>query len=382
VKKFGFKITPWEVKGKIDYERLIKEFGVQRITKDIIEKIKELVGEVHPLIYRGIFFAHRDFDRILEEYEKGKKFFLYTGRAPGKSSMHIAHLIPFLLCKWLQEKFEANFYIEIPDEEKFLAKKVDSIEELRENVKKDILHLSALGLDPDRTFIFKTTEFISKLYRPAVLIARHITYSMARATFGFTGETSIGLIFYPALQIAPTFFERNRCLIPCGIDQDPYFRLQRDIAPKLGYPKTAELLNKLIWGLEGPGSKMSASKPETAIFLEGDPEREARKIFEAFTGGGGSLKEHREKGGRPEVCSVFYYYSILFEPDEEKLRERYNRCRSGELICGDCKQELFERIKKFLENHQRKLKSAEKMKEKYMYDGKLAKRMWEWEFSL
>jgi len=28
-------VTPWEVRGKIDYDRLIKEFGTQRITPEL-----------------------------------------------------------------------------------------------------------------------------------------------------------------------------------------------------------------------------------------------------------------------------------------------------------------------------------------------------------
>ena len=49
------KITPWEVSGKIDYEKLIKEFGVKRISESLKNKIKKLAGELHPMIRRDIF---------------------------------------------------------------------------------------------------------------------------------------------------------------------------------------------------------------------------------------------------------------------------------------------------------------------------------------
>ena len=42
---------------------------------------------------------------ILDNYESGKPFFLYTGRGPSNSSMHLGHLIPFELSRWLQEVF-------------------------------------------------------------------------------------------------------------------------------------------------------------------------------------------------------------------------------------------------------------------------------------
>ncbi len=327
---------------------------------------------------RKFFFAHRDLDFTLKDYKEGRGFFLYTGRAPSKSPMHIGHLIPFIMTKWLQEKFGVNAYIMIPDEEKYLAKKVDSLREVELHVMQDVLNIIAVGFDPDKTFIFKDIEFIGRLYKAAVKVARHITFSTAKATFGFTGETSIGLIFYPALQIVPTLFERKRPLIPCAIDQDPYFRLQRDIAPKLGFYKTSELLSKFVWGLTGPESKMSASKPESAILLNDSPEEAAKKVKMAFTGGRATAEEQRKIGGIPEICPVYHWYSILFEEDDKKLEERYWACRSGKLLCGECKAELAERVKAFLRQHQRRVKDAEKLKDKFLYDGKLASKMWNW----
>lgn len=35
---------------------------------------------VHPFLKRGIIFAHRDLETILDCYEKGIPFYLYTGR--------------------------------------------------------------------------------------------------------------------------------------------------------------------------------------------------------------------------------------------------------------------------------------------------------------
>ncbi|MEM4412040.1 MAG: tryptophan--tRNA ligase, partial [Thermofilum sp.] len=194
----GYTLTPWEAKGRIDYDKLIEEFGVERLEDRHFEILQELAGELHPLLRRRFFFAHRDLDHVLADYQSGKGFFLYTGRAPSKSPMHIGHIIPFIITRWFQEKFEVNVYIEIPDEEKFLAKKADSLDEVAPYAEKDILNIIALGFDENRTFIFKDTEYIGRMYRAAVLIARHINFSTARAVFGFDGETSIGLIFYPA----------------------------------------------------------------------------------------------------------------------------------------------------------------------------------------
>jgi len=376
----GYNVTPWEARGKIDYDKLIQEFGVERLSEPLLARINTLAGGLHPLLRRGFFFAHRDLSLVLDDYEAGRGFFLYTGRAPSKAPMHIAHIVPFIATRWLQHSFGVNTYIEIPDEEKFLAKKVDSLEEVEPYIRQDILNIAALGFDENKTFIFRDSEYIGKMYRPAVLVARHINLSTARAVFGFDNETSIGLIFYPALQIVPTLFENRRPLIPCGIDQDPYFRLQRDIAPRLNRYKTAELLSKLAWGLTGPESKMSASEPETAIMLNDPPEVVKKKIMNAFTGGRATVEEQRKLGGVPEVCTVFHWYSLLFEEDDKKLEERYWACKTGKLLCGECKAELVKRINHFLALHNEKVKDIEKKVSKYMYDGKLAQEMWNWEF--
>src|SRR5207302_7845837 len=67
-----FVVTPWEVKGQIDYERLITQFGTQRITEDLLERIRKITGELHPMLRRGVFYSHRDLESILSGYEKGK----------------------------------------------------------------------------------------------------------------------------------------------------------------------------------------------------------------------------------------------------------------------------------------------------------------------
>ena len=43
----------------------------------------------------------RDFINILDRYEQGKPFFLYTGRGPSSDSMHLGHLIPFMFTKFV-----------------------------------------------------------------------------------------------------------------------------------------------------------------------------------------------------------------------------------------------------------------------------------------
>jgi tryptophanyl-tRNA synthetase len=113
------------------------------------------------------------------------------------------------------------------------------------------------------------------------------------------------------------------------------------------------------------GGKMSASEPETSIFTTDSPEVVKRKIWNAFTGGRGTAAEQRKTGADPNICTIFQYLLYLFEEDDKKLTEREKQCKAGEILCGDCKAELTERINKFLAEHQKKREKARKTIEKF-----------------
>ena len=371
------KLTPWEVEGKVDYERIVKEFGLKEIDDEILEKIKIFTGDLHILLKRKYFFAHRDLDVVLSEV-KTNGFFLYTGRGPS-GPMHIGHLIPFMFTKWLQDKFKVNVYIELTDDEKFLEpKRKLSLEETRKWAYENILDIIAVGFDENRTFIFQDTEYIRNMYPLAIKIAKKINFSTVKAVFGFTNETNIGLIFFPALEIVPTFFEDKICLIPAAVDQDPFWRLQRDVADALGKKKSAQIHSKFLPPLTGIEGKMSASKPETSIYLTDDEKTVREKIYKhAFSGGQPTIELHRKLGGNPDIDVSFQWLKTLFEEDDKKLKKIEEDYRSGKLLTGELKEILIEKLVKFLQEHQRRREEAKEKVKDFKYDGKLAKEMWE-----
>ena len=372
----NFSVTPWEVKGKVDYDKLIVQFGTQKITPELKERIKKITGDLHVMLRRDVFFSHRDLDLVLKDYEEGKGFFLYTGRAPSLG-MHIGHLVPFIFTKWLQEKFKVNLYIEITDDEKFMRNPELTLEQTRQFAYDNILDIIAVGFDPDRTFIFQDTEYIRNMYPLATKIAKKLTFSEVRATFGLENSSNIGIIFYPALQIAPTMFEKKRCLIPAGIDQDPYWRLQRDIAESLGYYKAAQIHSKFLPPLTGPEGKMSSSIPESAIYLTDDPKTVERKIMKyAFSGGQPTIELHRKYGGNPEIDVSFQWLYMFFEEDDNKIKKIEEDYRSGKMLTGELKQILIDKLNKFLEEHRAKREEAKELVNTFKYEGKLAKEMW------
>ncbi len=379
-------VTPWDVKGKVDYDKLIKDFGVQYLNnehKKFLEDLSKKKGlKLHLFLRRELFFAHMDFDKIVKAVKNNQSIFLYTGRAPA-GNMHIGHLIPFLFTKYLQEIFNCNLYIQIPDDEKFLFKKNINLKDIDEMTKLDLLEIAALGFNPDKTFIFRNSEYIKNMYIKVIRVAKRITFSQARNTFGFVGESNIGQIFYPALQITPTFFEKNYCLIPCAIDQNPYFLLQRDFAEKLGYKKNATILSKFLTALTGPEGKMSASEPEKAILLTDSYEVIKKKINKfAFSGGGNTLEEHRKYGGNTEIDVSYQWLYYLFEENDKEIKRIKENYETGKLLSGELKKILIEKINNFLEKHRENKKKAieNNLLDKYMYTGRLAKEMWNKKF--
>jgi len=355
-------VTPWEVKGKIDYERLIQEFGTQPLTEQLLRKVAKHTDGLHLQLARKLFFSHRDLDVLLDLYDKGVKFVLYTGRGPS-GPVHIGHLVPWIFTKHLQEKFKTRLYFQMTDDEKFVIDDEAKLKETMQFGYENALDLIALGFKPENTYIIYDVQDIDLLYDIALEVAKRITYSTARATFGFQENTNLGWVFWPAIQAVPCFIHKKLtgenvpALIPAAIDQDPFWRITRDIAQKLGYYKPAQIHCRFLPGL-GEGGKMSASEPESSIFTQDPPDVVKRKVWNAFTGGRPTAAEQKKLGANHDVCTVYQYMLYLFEEDDKKLAERARKCKTGEMMCGECKTDLTEKINKFLIEHRKKREKA------------------------
>ncbi|KAI8823118.1 tryptophanyl-tRNA synthetase [Fimicolochytrium jonesii] len=355
-------VTPWDVQGAqvdgkavaIDYNKLVEQFGTRRIDQALLDRLEKLTGtRPHPFLRRGLFFSHRDLTQLLDRYEKGKPFYLYTGRGPSSGSMHVGHMVPFIFCKWLQDVFQCPLVIQLTDDEKFLFKQeltmADALKYSKENAK-DIM---AFGFDPEKTLIFSNLGYMNPaFYQNVVRISKCITTNASKATFGFGDSDNVGKLHFVSVQAAPSFSNSFPqifggksdvpCLIPCAIDQDPYFRLTRDVAAKLKYPKPALLHAMFFPALQGPSSKMSASNASSAIYLTDTPSQIKNKINKyAFSGGRDTLEEHRKYGGNCDV-DVCFQYLRFFLDDDDKLEEVRQKYTSGEMMTGELKKFCIE----------------------------------------
>ncbi len=352
-----FEVTPWQVSGEVDYDKLVKQFGVSLIDAQLMKRIEKLAGS-HFMLRRGLFFAHRDLPWLLARYETGEKFFLYTGRGPSGKT-HIGHLVPWIFTRWLQEKFDVEVWFQLTDDEKFLfSDTMERPEQANELAYENVLDFLALGFEPGKTFVFSNLDYAKTLYRQAIRVAKKVTFSTVKAVFGFNNENNIGQIFFTSMQAVPAFLPsvlagRNiPCLIPHGIDQDPHFRIARDVLPKLGYYKPASIQCKFLPGLTAT-PKMSSSKPGDAIFTTDTPEEIAMKVKKyAFSGGQPTIQEHREKGGNPDIDMCFIWLKYLFEPDDKKLEQIYWDYKTGKMLTSELKEIFIEKATSFLRTHQ------------------------------
>ena len=365
-------ITPFDVSGgvdehgqakAIDYDKLIEHFGSQRIDAALLTRFEKVTGhKPHRLLRRSIVFSHRDLTQILDKYEKGIPFFLYTGRGPSSDSMHVGHTIPFEFTKYLQDVFDVPLVIMLTDDEKFFHTPKLTLEDCHRFALQNAMDIIAVGFDIKKTFIFADTDFVDGGFGGAFStnvreLGKRTTLNQIKGTFGFNDSNNIAEFGFPAMQSAPAFatsfpfifgterkkVEKIPCLIPCAIDQDPYFRQCRDIAPKLKYIKPAIIHSVFLPSLKGNESKMSASDADSGIFLSDTDKQIKKKIGQAFSGGQDTRELHREIGGRTNVDIPFQYLRFFLEDDDEleRIRADYEAgtMESGEMKAR-CTQEL------------------------------------------
>jgi len=362
------KVTPWKVSGDLDYEKLIKKFGVSHLSE-----LPDIFNE-DVLFRRKIIFAHRDIQRILETIKSKKPFVMMTGLMP-TGKFHIGHMILVQQMVFYQ-KLGARIYIAVADIEAYNARG-QSLEESRKIALEEYIpNYIALGLSSANCEIYfqsersKDAKKSNAYYRLQNVLARHATFNEFKSVYG---DINPGKMLSALLQASDMLHPQLKefegqmpVLVPVGIDQDPHLRLTRDISKRVkGFTQLSSTYHMFVSGLGG--GKMSSSNLNSYIALtdsEKDVERKIKKY--AFSGGKATLKEHQEKGGNPGVDVSFQYLKFFFEPNDEKLKEIEEKYRNGELLTGQLKDYTIKKINSFLKNHQRKLVKAKKKIKRYL----------------
>lgn len=361
-----------EIANETTYTDFISKFGSSKIDEKLLKRIEEVTGKrPHRFLRRGLFYSHRDLVDILDAYESGKTIYIYTGRGPSSESLHLGHMIPFIFTQYLQEAFNAICVVQVTDDEKFLRDRNLTQDDTFRFTKENIKDMICCGFDIEKTFTFIDSQYISQLYPTTCRIEKEISVHQIKKVFGFDDSMNVGYFSFPPKQIAPSFptvfphifgmYDPKDvyCLIPCGIEQDPYFRICRDIAVRLGFNKPALIHSKFIPSLRGAG-KMSATtgkegdtdKTNSTIFMTDTPKQIKTKINKyAYSGGGKTIEEHRKYGANIDVDISVKYLEVFMEDDDEleRIKTEYKK---GNLLTGEVKAILVKILQDFVLKHQ------------------------------
>ncbi len=291
-----------------------------------------------------------------------------TGIRP-TGNLHLGHLFGSV-SKWieLQEEYDVN--IEIADVQA-LTDNFNNPKKVRENVKEITLDLLSVGIDPKKANLFIQSKIpeiaeLTIFYSNLVTVARlqrnptvKTEIAQKKELFGNNGESiTYGFLGYPVSQAADiTIFDGE--IIPVGEDQLPLLEQCREIVRKFNsiYGETLkepeQLLSKItrIKGLDG-NEKMGKSLGN-AIFLVDKEEVIKKKIMDAKTD---PQKIKKDDPADPKICMIYYYHNLV---NKENLETVCTECKNGTRGCVACKNELIEKMNKFLKPIKEKRKYYE-----------------------
>ncbi len=415
-------ISPWEVEGVIDYKRLFEEFGIQPFNEILAD-----IPNPHRLMRRGVIFGHRDYQRIIRAMKSGRPWAVMSGFMPS-GLPHFGHKMTMDEIVWHQ-KAGGMAFVCIADMEAYAVRGIswEKAKEIGFEYIKSIIALG-LEKDALIYFQSKcrnVKDLAFELASEVNLTELKSIYGFTDESYLaklFVTSIQAADILQPQLK---EFGGPKPVVIPVGADQDPHIRLTRDLASRISIysferienglrvrsRRGKEYLDKLdlnfdckryeehidffgdpdeieeevrnveielggyafvppsstyhrfVTGLTG--GKMSSSKPESYISLLEEPEIAIKKVMKAFTGGRATAKEQRELGGIPEKCVVFELYKYHLIESDKELESIYEDCKSGRILCGQCKKTASELLVEFLKEHRELREKAEEELNEY-----------------
>lgn len=151
-------------------------------------------------------------------------------------------------------------------------------------------------------FLWASRHMDSEYWKRTILIAKHTSVSRANRCLTIMGRkegelSEVSQYFYPMMQCSD-IFELEADITQLGLDQRKVNVLAREVGPKLGLGKPVVVSHHMLMALDGLkktegfddnagrdaqiSSKMSKSRPDSAIFVHDSEQEIARKISRAF----------------------------------------------------------------------------------------------------
>lgn len=351
-------LDPWGSLAISNYEKLFKQFGLSRMHSKLALD--------HYLFKRNIIVAHRDFDKVYKKIKSKQPFINMTGIA-SSGPLHLGHKLDIDLFT-LFSKFTKNNYFAVADIDAYVSRpKINTLKMAKDIAVTNLAHALALGIPKNSVYLQSKKD--PEYYTFTLSLSKKITENMFRAVYGHldVGKMAANLLQYADIINPQLEKGKMPSITGIGLDQDPHAKLTRDLARRID--ENVELPSFIYFkhqsGLQ-KGTKMSASQPDTAIFLDDKLPEIKRKIDKAFTGGRDTIQEQKKKGGQPDICKI-YEIQKFHNPNDKLVGKVYSRCRAGKLMCKDCKKLCLKFLESFFKSHNRKLAKTSKIAKKLIY---------------
>lgn len=230
-------IDPWGSSQSTDYSRIIENFGLSSMDGVAIDSPSRLHR-------RGVVFAHRDLDMVLNAKKSGNPFGVLTGLMPS-GKMHLGHSMVIDQVNWFQEQ-GGDVTIAVADLESTATRGISLSEGRKIATEEYVANYAALGLDPNKTTVYFQSErnVVQKL---GFQLGKRTNLSELEAIYGFDGSTNLAHIQAPLVQAGDILHPQldeygglRPIVVPVGIDQDPHLRLTRGLASKTNWFNVSE----------------------------------------------------------------------------------------------------------------------------------------------
>jgi tryptophanyl-tRNA synthetase len=226
------RIDPWGSSQSTDYSRIIDQFGLQSM--DGLD-----VPNPSKLHRRGIIFAHRELDMILEAKRTGNPFGVLTGLMPS-GMMHLGHSMVIDQVRWFQQQ-GGDVTIAVADLESTATRGISLAEGRKIAAEQYVVNYAALGLDPDLTTVYFQSQR-SVVQRLGFQLGKRTNLSEFESIYGFDGSTTLAHVQAPLVQAGDILHPQldeygglRPIVVPVGVDQDPHLRLTRGLAAKTNW---------------------------------------------------------------------------------------------------------------------------------------------------
>ena len=280
-------INPWSSAQYFDYDKLIKEFGIQKPDNYFD----------YFMFRRQLIFGQRGMDELEYSIKNKIKFNAMTGLMPS-GKMHLGNKLSIDQIIYFQS-LGADVYIAVADLESYATRGID-FEKAREiAINEYIVNYISMGLKPC-TIYFQSENYDTQ--NLSFILSNETNMSELKSIYGLTDSSSILHVNAPIIQAADVLHTQMRHLggpratiVPVGIDQDPHIRLMRDIAKRLriynvkteegkiaiyikGSDDPKDKINLAIEALEENGYESKANYEYRAIYVKNSSVEDKIKI--------------------------------------------------------------------------------------------------------